>query len=157
VSLPRHPAVAYLFVVRRMTATSRMSVVAAVTFFVASLAAAHSGEQQRTLSFGSIALAPNEHIVAIEINLTDGRFVTVHIPNDWGVHVEGPIGDCRLAAECGHSGSALRSIHELDRFVTLVTDDPSSFRITATISVTTDFVHSTKRTLPRSQLLLRNV
>jgi len=139
-----------------MSITPRVSVLA-VTFLVASLAAAHAREQQWTLSFGSVALAPNERIVAIEISLTDGRFVTVHIPNDWGIHVEGPIGDCRLAAQCGHSGSALRSIHELDRLVTLATDDPSSFRITAIISVTTDFVHSTKRTLPRSQLLLRKV
>jgi hypothetical protein len=140
-----------------MSITSRVGVLAAVAVFVASLAAAHAREHQQTLSFRSVALAPNERIVAIEISLTDGRFVTVHIPNDWGIHVEGPIGDCRLAGQCGHSSSALRSIHELDRFATLATDDPSSFRITATISVTTDFVHSTKRTLPRSQLLLRKV
>jgi hypothetical protein len=139
-----------------MSIASRVSVCAALTLSV-TLAATYAREQQKTLSFGSVSLGPNERIVMIEITLTNGRFVTVHIPNDWEVHVEGPIGDCSLAGHCGHGGSALNSIHELDRFATVAISDPADFRITVTIHTTTDFEHSTKRTLSPSQLLLRNV
>ena len=139
-----------------MSIASRVIACAAVTLFV-TLAVAHAREQRKTLSFGSVPLGPNERIVMIEIVLTNGRFVTVHIPNDWEVHVEGPIGDCKLAGHCGHGGSALNSIHELDRFATLAVSDPADFRITVTIHTTTNFEHSTKRTLSSSQLLLRNV
>src|SRR5206468_1071342 len=121
-----------------MNVASRVSVCAAVTLAL-TIAAAQAREQQKTLFFGSVPLGPNERIVMIEIALTNGRFVTVHIPNDWEVHVEGPIGDCRLAGHCGHGGSALNSIHELDRFATLAVSDPAEFRITVTIHTTTDF------------------
>ena len=140
-----------------MSTASRTSVCAVVAFFVVTLSAAHAREQQKTVSFTSVPLGPNERIVMIEIGLRNGRFVTVHIPNDWEVHVEGPIGDCRLAGHCGHGGSALNSIHDLDRFVTIAVSDPTEFRITATIHTTTDFEHSHKRTLLPSQMLLRNV
>jgi hypothetical protein len=140
-----------------MRVAPRLNVFAAITFLVASAPVLHAREQQRVLSFGLVPLAPKERIVAIEISLTNARFVTVHIPNDWGVHVEGPIGNGRLTAQCGHGASALNSIDELDSFVTLAIHDPSSFRISASIHVTKDFEHTTKRTLSRSQLLLRNV
>jgi len=140
-----------------MSTAPCLRVLVAAAFLVASASVIQAREHQRVLSFGSVALGPKERIVAIEIKLTNARFVTVHIPNDWGVHVEGPIGACKLTASCGHGGSALTSIHELDRFVTLATDDPSDFSVTASVHVTTDFEHSTKRDLSRSQLLLRNV
>src|SRR5437660_12598805 len=99
-----------------MRVIARASFSAMLVFFAAGLSVAHAREQQKTLSFGSVALAPKERIVMIEISLTNGRFVTVHIPSDWEIHVEGPIGDCKLAGHCGHGASALNSIHELDRF-----------------------------------------
>jgi hypothetical protein len=137
--------------------TLRLSILPVITLLIASSAVVHARDQQRVLSFTSVALAPKERIVAIEISLTSARFLTVRIPNDWGLHVEGPLGDCRLSAQCGHGASALSSIHELDRFVTLAIREPSSFRISASIHVTTDFEHSAKRLLSRSQLLLRNI
>ena len=140
-----------------MSSASRIRVCATLTFFVATLAVAQAREQWKMLWFGSVALGPNQRIIAIEIGLTDGRFVTVHIPDDWGIHVDGPIGDCNLAGHCGHGASALNSIHELDRFVTIAVYDPADFKITVTIHTTTDFEHSTKRTLSPSQFLLRNL
>ena len=139
-----------------MSIASRVSVCAALILSV-TVASAHAREQRKTLSFSSVPLGPNERIVMVEIALRNGRFVTVHIPNDWEIHIENPIGDCRLAGHCGHGGSALNTIHELDRFATVAISDPADFRITVSIHTTTDFEHSTKRTLSRSQLLLRNV
>jgi hypothetical protein len=129
----------------------------AAVLFVATLASVQARQQQKMLSFRSVRLDPKERIVAIEIDLTDARFVSVHIPDDWGIRVEGPIGDCKLSGQSGHGASGLKSIRELDRFVTIAVYDPANFHITVRIYTSTDFEHSIKRTLLPSQFLLRNV
>ena|SRR5438045_2026081 len=80
-----------------MRNTPRVSALAATGLLLASAFIADAaGEQQRTLSFSAVPLSPSQGIVAIELTITCGRLATIHILNDWGVHVECPVGDCRL-------------------------------------------------------------
>src|SRR5437868_1940569 len=103
VCLPRHPAVAYLFLVRSMRV-----LVAVLLSSAALIATGAAAERARTraLSFRNLPLRPGERIAAIQINIIGAAFQKLSIPYDWGVDVTPPEGDaCTLKATGQHGGA----------------------------------------------------
>jgi hypothetical protein len=114
----------------------------------------------RVVSFPKVALKsePLERIESLEMEMHCGRFVAINrIPNDWSADVVSPVSEVtKLRMEAGHGSSELCSSSDLDGFVTVLVCEPSCFRITASVMVSSydQKLHERKVTFKQSDLVM---